>query len=713
MASERPSAGRSRVTRLTHLAVVAMLAAAVAANAQQGLTLRDVAGIRTVVAAEISPDGERIAYQLSVPRIPGEGEDGPAYYELHVVELASGESRAYVGGEVSVSSIAWRPDGSAISFLGKRGDDESRSLYLIPIDGGEARRVLTHATDISSYAWSPDGSEVAFLASEKRPERAEKLADKGFAAEVFEEELLDVQVWMATIEGDEATGEPRLLGLEGSASELHFGPDGERLVLALAPTSHIDDHYMKRRVHVVDAASGEILATIDNPGKLGQVAVSPDGETVAMLGGAGPHDPGQNRLLVAPTSGGEPIELLPGYEGGYVAFAFQGPDSVLFVAHEGTEAKIGSMTIDVGALEGAAEARPSYEVLVPAGGPIFELLSLSEDGTRAALVADTPEHPSEVYRLGEGDASPARLTDSNPWLAERRLASQERVSYRARDGLEVEGLLIRPLDEEPGKRYPLILVVHGGPESHYSNGWVTRYSTPGQVAAARGYAVFYPNYRGSTGRGVEYAKLHQADYAGGEFDDLVDGVKHLVGTGLVDEAKVGITGGSYGGFASAWGATALSEHFAASVMFVGISDQVSKFGTTDIPDEMFMVHGRKYPWEDWDWYRERSPIYHTPGARTPILILHGKEDTRVHPSQSMELYRYLKVLGSVPVRLVFYPGEGHGNRNAAARFDYSLRLMRWMDHYLKGPGGNPPPPELDYPGVEVEVDEEAEEAAGP
>jgi dipeptidyl aminopeptidase/acylaminoacyl peptidase len=130
-------------------------------------------------------------------------------------------------------------------------------------------------------------------------------------------------------------------------------------------------------------------------------------------------------------------------------------------------------------------------------------------------------------------------------------------------------------------------------------------------------------------------------------------------------------------------------------MFVGISDQIAKFGTTDIPNELHLVHGRKFPWEDWDWFRERSPIFHAEKARTPLLILHGKDDTRVHPSQSLSLYRYLKVLGRVPVRLVWYPGEGHGNRNAASRLDYLLRAMGWFEHYLQGPRGTPPPFELD------------------
>jgi dipeptidyl aminopeptidase/acylaminoacyl peptidase len=131
-------------------------------------------------------------------------------------------------------------------------------------------------------------------------------------------------------------------------------------------------------------------------------------------------------------------------------------------------------------------------------------------------------------------------------------------------------------------------------------------------------------------------------------------------------------------------------------MFVGISDNISKVGTTDIPYEMYMVHHRKWLWDDWKYFLERSPIYHIKKGRTPTLILHGKDDPRVHPGQSMELFRHLKTLGKVPIRLVFYPGEGHGNRKSAGRYDYSLRLLRWMEHFLKGPGGKAPDKDLDY-----------------
>ena len=225
---------------------------------------------------------------------------------------------------------------------------------------------------------------------------------------------------------------------------------------------------------------------------------------------------------------------------------------------------------------------------------------------------------------------------------------------------------------------------------------MSSYSQPGQVLAAAGYAVVYPNYRGSTGRGVEFSKLGQNDYAEEEFNDLVDVKRHLVREGLADAGRTGISGGSYGGYASMWAASALSEEFAAAVAFVGISNQTSKFGTGDIPFEMYYVHSRAWPWEDWMWMLERSPVYHAGDTRTPLLIMGGDKDPRVHPSQSLEMYRNVKLRTDTPVRLVVYPGEVHGNRHTAARYDYALRLKRWFDHYLTGPGGEMPPWELPH-----------------
>ena len=177
----------------------------------------------------------------------------------------------------------------------------------------------------------------------------------------------------------------------------------------------------------------------------------------------------------------------------------------------------------------------------------------------------------------------------------------------------------------------------------------------------------------------------------------------------MDAERVGITGGSYGGYATMWASTALSEHFAAGVAFVGISSQLSMFGTSDIPNEHHLVHHRAWPWDDWQWLLERSPIYYADKGRTPLLILHGKEDPRVHPGQSLEMYRYLKLRTDTPVRLVWYPGEGHGNRSTAAQLDYGMRLLRWLTHFLQGPGDEAPAYNLGHSARLEAAQKDAEE----
>ena len=673
-----------RTTTALALAALMALAAAPAASAADPFTVHDLLRTRLVTEAVMGPDGATVAYVLSVPRDPFAEDDGPAWAELHVAGPEPGRDRAYVAGDVSVSKLAFTPDGRGIAFLSKRAGDDEKALYVIPVDGGEARRVLSHASGVSEFSFAPDGTQVAFLAKEPKDATREELAKKGFKAEAFEEQPRFTRVFVAGLAADGAAGEPRALGLDGSASLLHWSPDGAHLAVALAPTPGVDDGIMKRVLHTVRPDDGTVVGRIETTGKLGKVAWSPDGSRLALLAGADQHDPANGRLMVVSSAGGEPRDLRPGWEGDAEAVAWQDDDTLLYVAHEGLQTML--VRQDLGGGPG---------VVVKAGGPALRSFDLAADGKHAVFTGDTAANPREAYIWRRGQDRVERLTDSNPWLADRRLAKQEAVRYTARDGVEIDALLIHPLDGVPDGGAPLIVMAHGGPEAHFSDGWLTRYVSPGQALAARGFAVVYPNYRGSTGRGVAFAMAGQGDYAGGEFNDLVDAVEHLAAQGVADRGRVGITGGSYGGYASAWAATALSEHFKASVMFVGVSDHVSKFGTTDIPNEMHLVHARSWPWEKWDFYRERSPIYHAQKHRTPLLILHGKEDPRVHPSQSLIMYRYLKTLDQAPVRLIWYPGEGHGNRKAAARLDYAMRLLRWMEHYVTGPGGEMPAVELE------------------
>jgi dipeptidyl aminopeptidase/acylaminoacyl peptidase len=500
---------------------------------------------------------------------------------------------------------------------------------------------------------------------------------------VFEEDWTPDKVWVANL--TDKKPHAKALDLDGSAHAVQWNPNGTRLAVSLAPTPFVDDSYMNLKLVYVDPENGEIHGGYNPPGKMAAFRWSPDGARMAVIGTADRSDPLAGRLLVASVGSGEARDIMPGLDAHVSEIEWTAIDTVAYVADEGVWSRFGSVRLD----------GSGTTMVAASAGKVLSGLSLARNGT-AVLLEESAEHPAEVALIADGEKEAKVLTNSNPWLADMRFAKQERIEYQARDGLRIEGVLIHPLDEQPGRRYPLILYVHGGPEAREADGWTTSYARPGQVAAARGFAVFQPNYRASTGRGVEFSKLDHGDVAGKEFDDLVDAIDHLAATGLVDSEKVGITGGSYGGYATAWAATALSERFAAGVMLVGISDQISKIGSTDIPEELFEVHHRKRIWEDWQFFLERSPIYHAAKAKTPLLILHGEEDTRVPTDQSREFYRLIKMQTDTPVRLVLYPGEGHGNRRAASRYDYNLRMIRWMEHYLKGPGGDPPPYQPEY-----------------
>ena len=652
------------------------------ATAENTFTPKDVATVSYVGSAVVSPNGKHVAYTRVVQRNPLEDENGSAWVELHVADGA-GKSRPFITGKVNVSGVQWTPDGTGIAFTSKRSGDDHTSLYVIPIDGGEARRVIEHKSSLHGVTFSRDGKQVAFLAGEPRSKEQDELREKGFNQEIYEEDWRPTKVWLAPADG---SGKPRALDLDGSAHAVRFSPSGNELAVTLAPTPSVDDGYMFKRIRIVDAASGRVVEPIENPGKLGQVDFSPDGKHLAMVSGVDIHDPREGRLMISTIPGdGEFRDLMPDYQAHVSRFAWKNDKTLVWIAGEGCQSTVGEVSLD-----------GKVRIWAQGEGPVLHGLSMSDDGRTVACVGDSPTFPRELFLATGGKQNFKRITDTNSWIKEKAFARQEVVEWTARDGLKLEGVLVYPLNYVEGRRYPLILTVHGGPESHVPNGWITRYSYPGQVGAARGFAVFYPNYRGSTGRGVAFSMMGQADAAGAEFDDLVDAVDHLVEIGLVDKDKVGITGGSYGGYASAWGATYYSERFAASVMFVGISDNISKVGTTDIPEEMYLVHHRKRLWDDWDYFLDRSPIRHVKKNQTATLILHGKDDPRVHPSQSLELHRHLKTLGQAPVRLVWYPGEGHGNRRAAGRLDYNLRMLRWMEHYLQGPGGDSPDFEIDY-----------------
>ena len=638
-----------------------------AANARP-MTPEDVAKLESVGTIAVSPDGRRIAYTTaSLPDVTSGEANGTTQQQL---KLATGPdmARTFLPDDVSVGGVEFSPDGRMISFLWTK-DGEKRAVWGIPVDGGAQRKLAeVDGVGVSSYAWSPDGSMIHMLTAAAEDTERTSQNEAGFNAIVYEEEARLNRLFSARV-GEEIDENPRAVTIPGYVSAFHVAPDGRMAVVESAPTPQIDDAYTSKRAHIIDLATGEITRVVETPGKLGDIEISPDGRQLSMIAGVDVNDPADTTLHLVDVSTGQYRALNAGMPEAAVDAEWLADGRLAAVIHKGAQSALRLYNSD-GSVAG------EYP-----GGELI-LTAVEANGGTIAVEANAPRHPTELFTWNDGGFT--RWTTHNPWLSEIDFGNQRTVTFTARDGQAVEGVLIEPVGGAPRGGAPLILNVHGGPEAHESNGWQTAYSKPGQVAAGEGYAVFLPNYRGSTGYGTAFSKQHQGRYTDPEFTDLVDAKRALVAEGIADPDRVGVTGGSYGGYATGWSATALSDEFVAGVMFVGISNQISKFGTTDIPYEMYNAHSLAWPWDDWQKMLEVSPIYHVDKANTPLLIMHGAEDPRVAPSQSYELYRSIKVRKpDVPVRLVLYPGEGHGNSRAAARYDYNLRMMDWFDTYLK------------------------------
>jgi dipeptidyl aminopeptidase/acylaminoacyl peptidase len=315
-------------------------------------------------------------------------------------------------------------------------------------------------------------------------------------------------------------------------------------------------------------------------------------------------------------------------------------------------------------------------------------LSPNADGTRFALVLNSPEWPSEVYVSDASLAAPKRVTNTNSWLSERALGTSQVITWKSFDGKEAEGVLLLPVGYREGMKVPMVVSAHGGPTGAHTAGFKLG-TDPGQTWAARGWAVFYPNPRGSTGYGEWWMRANTGDWGGGDYKDIMTGVDALIKRGVADSSRMAFEGWSYGGYMTSW-VVSQTGRFKAAMMGAGLPSLLSMAGTTDIPGYINTFFGD--PQYDGSIvnanikkYLERSGISYSDRVTTPLLILHGSNDERVPIGQPMEFYRALKDRGKA-VELVFYPREGHGFSEYYHQLDRMKREYEWIAKHTLGQG---------------------------
>lgn len=631
------------------------------------LTAEVIADLASVSSVAISPDGDRIAYVVRTPPDPTEG----AHYSRSVIWVVStrgGQPKRFSDPGVSSRHPAWSKDGKTLAFLSNRAGDSATQIYIAPADGGESRVLTRSPSSIATFEWSPTGKEMAYLTAAEATAAEDKAAETGFDPQFGDVHGTRRALWVAHAK----TGDARHVRVgKLHVSAFAWSPKGDRFVLRASDRADVDGEMMYSRLYTTSASGGEPKLLTKTEGKLGDMAWSEDGSQIAFLGAIDIHDPTAGVLYVVPSGGGTKRALSADYKGTGQSLIAATDQVVWMLANEGTRTPMIAVTMD-GKIE---------PLLTPRG--LCRSMVLSDRRRKLAASCEAPGHPGEVF-VADGLNPPlTRVTNSNPNLDAIKLGEREIIRWKAEDGMEIEGVVTRPVGYEKGKKYPLAILVHGGPEGVSLNGFNTRGTYPVQLFASRGYVVLEPNYRGSQGRGVAFGKADQKDLGGKEFTDVIAGIDHLAAQGMIDPDKVGMGGWSYGGYFSGLAATKFTSRFKAAMVGAAITNWVSFTGTTEIEHENSLVHWNLWPYEHHDLVWDRSPMAHTNDSKTATLIVHGAKDTRVPPEQAYELYRALRH-AKTETQLVTYPREGHGLGERAHSIDFANRFVDWFDTHVKG-----------------------------
>jgi dipeptidyl aminopeptidase/acylaminoacyl peptidase len=542
----------------------------VIATPAPALSPAEVVDLRRVSDADLSPDGATVAFVTTRWRPPAD-PPGPAYNEIWLVPTGGGDAKRFTFGEKGDSHPRFSPDGKTVAFLSARGSSDKTQVYLIPIDGGEARPLTSSKTAIAAFAWSHDGSRIAYVAPDAPTDEEEKRKKAGDDESWIDHDFKQRRLFVIDSTGGEAKA---VTPADVTVWNFDWSPAGDRIVFVATATPRVDDQYCFGKLGVLEVASGKVTTLVEKTGKIGAAKFSPDGSLIAYLASAnGGAEPYAGSLFLISPAGGSPRCLTDGFEGTCTNVQWSPKGALFFTAIEREYSAIYWTDPRSGDRKSIARGIGS---LSPAG-----LLAFSRDGSKFVTLRSGANHLVEAFVADSSSGAMRRLTNLNPGLDSASLGAEEVVSWTSPDGYEIEGVLVKPFGWKEGQRYPLVVYVHGGPESAETLGLSCSYVQWAQPLAQRGYAVLRPNYRGSIGRGVAFSCANQKDLGGAEWQDILAGVDAMVAQGIADPERLGIGGWSYGGYMTSW-AVSQTNRFKAGVMGAGISNWVSMVGTSDI-----------------------------------------------------------------------------------------------------------------------------------
>ncbi|PYP76312.1 MAG: peptidase S9 family protein [Gemmatimonadetes bacterium] len=658
------------------LALVPALGAQAPAAASPAAPLRpfsldDLSRVRDVREPQISPDGAWVAYTVST-------SDTAEDRSTSAVWMASWDGSRNVRLTTSKSgehTPRWSPDGRWLAFLSSRDDDHTQ-LWLLDRLGGEGRKATTLPSDVDDYVWAPDGRRIALVAEDAdtaKPKTPPPIVIDRFQFKQDESGYLGRQrrhLYVLDVE----SGKTAML-TSGDYDELlpAWSPDGKSLafVSKRRPDFDRDSNW---DLYVIAAGGGGAaprqLTTFEGPDNdpdtESRPAWSPDGHSLAYLQG-GPLKLlyyAVQKLAVVPGAGGAPHILTAALDRNVASPVWSGDgSSITFLLEDDRAVGLARVPAAGGAIE-----------RLVSGPRVVSAFTAGANGKLAVLVS-TPLAPAEVFAL-DGSTLRPLSRQNDEWLARVTLGGVEPITFKSRDGTAVNGFAVKPPDFVPGKRYPTILRIHGGPVSQYQN----EFDSQLQTLAGHGYLVVVANPRGSSGRGERFSTAIFADWGNKDAQDVLAAVDYAVAQGLADPARLGVGGWSYGGILTNY-VIAQDQRFKAAVSGASIANVLAGYGTDQYVREYEVELG--VPWKTaGTWVRLSFPFLHADRITTPTLFLCGDKDFNVPLLNSEQMYQALRSLG-VETQLVIYPGQHHGINKPSYRRDRLERYLAWYDKYLK------------------------------
>lgn len=648
------------------LSLVVVLAATVTAQTWEPETHLKFKAVGT---PRVSPDGKRVVYTVNEAVMTADKSEFVT--QIWMADLATKQKVQLTFGDKSSTNPKWSPDGNWIAFTSNRKDNRN-NLYLLSLNGGEAEPLTDGKSAVINFAWSPDGRSLAFTMSDPKTDDEEK-NDKGKNDwRWIDENLKLARLYVLPVNKD-ANGkrEPRKLTTgKYQVEDFDWSSDGSRIAFGHVKSPGAND-WTTSDVSIVDVASGNITALANTPAAETAPLYSPDGKSIAILASDAPPRWAQSGVIqILPASGGQPKTLMASFDAqpGIAGWSSDGK-RLYFSEPKGTGTQIYSLDV--------AANRIDELKVTPA---VISAFSLNRSGTTFGFVRQTSDTPADVYIASATDFTPVQITTVNADLKTPPVGRTEVITWKSKDGKQIEGLLTYPVSYQTGQRVPLILNIHGGPAGVFQQTFLGgRGVYPLATFSSRGYAILRPNPRGSSGYGTEFRRANLRDWGFGDFQDLMTGVDRVIEMGVADPARLGVMGWSYGGFMTSWVVTQTNRFKAASAG-APVTNLMSFNGTADIPSFIPDYFGGQF-WEVMELYQKHSPMFNVKAVTTPTMIQHGEADVRVPISQGYEFYNALKVKG-VPTRMLVLPRQPHGPNEPKMQLAAMKANLEWFEKYI-------------------------------